>query len=161
MTPRTWGEPLVVTALIVGVLDISYAIVFSYLRSGTSPSRLLQSVASGALGRDAFSGGAATAALGPGFHFLIAFIITAIFFGVAVRVPALTGRPVLVGALYGVVVYAVMNFVVIPRRRSALVRFREDRPRHRRAGAHVPDRRADRVRREPHVSRIQEPAVIE
>jgi len=105
---------MVASALIVGVLDISYAILFSYFRSGTPPARVLQSVASGALGRDAFSGGGATAALGLGFHFLIAFIITAIFFVVAARVPALTRRPVIIGALYGIAVYLVMNFAVIP-----------------------------------------------
>ena len=111
---RGWGKALVASALIVGVLDIVYAILFSYFRSGTPPARLLQSVASGALGRDAFTGGSATAALGLGFHFLIAFIITAIFFAVAARMPALTRRPVIVGALYGIVVYLVMNFAVIP-----------------------------------------------
>ena len=114
MPRQRWGKAMVASALIVGVLDISYAILFSYFRSGTPPARLLQSVASGALGRDAFSGGSATAALGLGFHFLIAFIITAIFFAVAARVPALTRRPVIIGALYGIAVYLVMNFAVIP-----------------------------------------------
>lgn len=109
-----WGKALIFSALTAGVLDIAYAILFSYFRSGTPPARLLQSVASGALGREAYAGGATTAALGLGFHFLIAFIITAIFFAAAARIPALTSRPLLTGALYGVGVYLVMNFVVIP-----------------------------------------------
>lgn len=111
---RSWGQALVASALIAGFLDITYAIVISYFRSGTRPSRILQSVAAGALGRDAFTGGTRTAAIGLGFHFLNAFIITAIFFAVASRVPALTRRPVLVGALYGIGVYLVMNLVVVP-----------------------------------------------
>ena len=111
---RTWTGPLVASALIAGTLDIVYAIAFSYFRSGTAPSRLLQSVAYGALGREAYTGGAATAALGLGFHFLIAFIITAIFFAAASRYPSLTRRPLITGSLFGVVVYLVMNFVVIP-----------------------------------------------
>ncbi len=111
---RSWGQALVASALVAGFLDISYAILISYFRSGTRPSRILQSVAAGALGRDAFTGGARTAAIGLGFHFLNAFIITAIFFAVASRVPALTRRPVLVGALYGIGVYLVMNLVVVP-----------------------------------------------
>ena len=109
-----WGGALIASALTAGVLDIAYAILFSYFRSGTPPARLLQSVASGALGRDAYAGGAATAALGLGFHFLIAFTITAIFFAAAARAPVLTSRPVIIGALYGIGVYLVMNFVVIP-----------------------------------------------
>jgi uncharacterized membrane protein YagU involved in acid resistance len=111
---KSRGRLLLATALVVGVLDIAYAIAFSYWRSGTPPARLLQSVASGALGRDAYAGGLATAALGLGLHFLIAFLVTAIFFAVASRVRSLTIQPVAIGALYGIVVYLVMNFVVIP-----------------------------------------------
>ena len=111
---RPWGRTFVATALIAGTLDIIYAIAFSYFRSGTSPSRLLQSVAYGALGRDAHAGGAATAALGLAFHFLIAFTITALFFAAASHYPWLTRRPVITGSVFGVGVYLVMNFVVIP-----------------------------------------------
>lgn len=115
MAHRRWGKALLTSALIAGILDITYAILFSYLRSGTPPARLLQSVAAGALGRDAaFAGGGPTAALGLGFHFLIAFIVTAIFFAAAARFSSLTRRPVITGALYGIVVYLVMNLVVIP-----------------------------------------------
>src|SRR3954469_16830967 len=103
-----------VTALIVGVCDITYAIVFSYFRSGTTPQRLLQGVASGWFGRAAFDGGWATAAAGLGFHFFIAFTITAIFFIAARRLPALTRQPLLTGPVYGIGVYCVMNYVVIP-----------------------------------------------
>jgi len=103
------------TALIVGTLDITYAILFSYFRSGTSPERLLQSVAAGWFGRDAaFAGGAGTAAAGLGFHFFIAFTITAIFFAAASQARWLVRQPVVTGSLYGIGVYLVMNYVVIP-----------------------------------------------
>lgn len=104
-----------VTALIVGACDITYAITFSYLRSGVSPQRLLQSVAAGWFGRDAaFAGGWATAAAGLGFHFFIAFTITAIFFLAARSMRWLIERPIITGPLYGIGVYLVMNRVVIP-----------------------------------------------
>jgi hypothetical protein len=104
-----------VTASIVGALDITYAITFSYFRSGTSPQRLLQSVAAGWFGRDAaFAGGWTTAAAGLAFHFFIAFTITAIFFFAASRLPALVRNPAITGPLYGIGVYCVMNWVVIP-----------------------------------------------
>lgn len=112
---RSWLPTAVVTALIAGTFDITYAIVFSYLRSGVAPSRLLQSVAAGALGRDAaFAGGTPTAALGLGLHFLIAFIITLVFFAAASWRKSLVTRPVLIGSVYGIGVYVVMNFIVIP-----------------------------------------------
>jgi hypothetical protein len=59
--PLAW---LVTGWLVAGTLDISYATGFSYWRSGTPPARILQSVASGLLGADAYQGGASTAALG-------------------------------------------------------------------------------------------------
>lgn len=105
---------IVLGGLIAGALDISYAIVFSGLHSGVPPIRILQSVASGVLGRDAYSGGLATAALGGGLHFFIAFSAAAIYLLVARWLHLLVRRPILSGAVYGILVYAFMNLVVIP-----------------------------------------------
>ena len=102
-----WGT------LIVGTADILDAFIFFGLR-GTRPVRILQGIASGILGRDAFSGGAATAALGAVLHYFIAFAIVWVFLAASRRLPALARRPWLYGPLYGLVVYAVMNYVVIP-----------------------------------------------
>src|SRR5215831_20764373 len=103
-----------VTVLIVGTLDITYAILFSYFRSGTSPQRLLQSVAFGWFGRESYAGGWPTALAGLGFHFFIAFTITAILFLAAKRMRWLVANPFVTGPIYGIGVYAVMNYVVIP-----------------------------------------------
>ena len=48
MAARKLLEPILIGGLIAGVLDITYAFVFSYLRSGRSPAFILKSVASGA-----------------------------------------------------------------------------------------------------------------
>ena len=100
--------------LIAGTIDISYACIFSYLRRGTSPVRVLQSVASGALGRSAFDGGAWTAALGLVFHFLIATIAAAVYYLASRPLRFLVNYAVICGPLYGLCVYLVMNFVVLP-----------------------------------------------
>ena len=100
--------------LIAGTIDISYACIFSYLRRGTSPVRVLQSVASGALGRSAFDGGARTAALGLVFHFLIATIASAVYYLASRPLRFLVNYAVICGPLYGLCVYLVMNFVVLP-----------------------------------------------
>jgi len=100
--------------LVAGTCDIVYAIAFSYLRSGVAPARVLRFVASGALGAAAIGGGAGVAALGLLFHYLIAFIVTAIFFGAARLRPSMVRHPYVTGAAYGLVVYVVMNAVVIP-----------------------------------------------
>lgn len=99
--------------LTVGVLDILDAFVFYGLR-GVSPVVILQSVASGALGNDSYRGGAGTAALGLLFHFLIALAIVAVYVLASRRSPALARRPFVWGPVYGVAVWLVMNFVVLP-----------------------------------------------
>lgn len=111
---RSWPAWLAAGFLVAGTLDILYATIYSYLRSGIAPARVLRFVASGALGPAALQGGAGTAAAGLGFHYLIALLITAFFFAVARAIPRLVSRPVLAGAVYGLGVYGVMNYVVIP-----------------------------------------------
>jgi uncharacterized membrane protein YagU involved in acid resistance len=107
------ADAILVGGAIAGVLDITYAIVFSAFR-GVAPMRILQSVASGLLGKAAFDGGTATAALGLVLHFLIAFSAAAVFWVASRQWPGLLRKPVVTGILYGVVVYAVMNLVVLP-----------------------------------------------
>ncbi len=53
---------------------------------GMSPIQVLQYIASGALGSDAFKGGLATAALGAALHFFIAFVVANGVFGHAIFV---------------------------------------------------------------------------
>lgn len=98
---------------IAATSDIIYAIVYSAIR-GVAAERVLQSVASGLLGQPAYDGGAATAALGLCLHYGMAFLIAAIFWFASRRLRFMTERALMAGLLYGVCVYLVMNFVVIP-----------------------------------------------
>ena len=101
--------------LTVGLLDITDAIVFFGLYIPAAPIRIFQSVAAGLIGREAArAGGVPTAILGGICHFTIATIITAIYFLVSRKLPALVRRPVVYGLAYGVVCYFVMSFVVVP-----------------------------------------------
>jgi hypothetical protein len=102
-----WG------GLACGILDITQACIAWGVR-GIPPVRILQSIASGVLGRQAFQGGAKTAILGGALHFLIAFTAAAVFYAASRKIKFLTQRPIVAGLLYGEVVYLVMNFVVVP-----------------------------------------------
>ena len=105
---------VIVGGLIAGALDITYAIVASAFH-GVSATRILQSVASGLLGQSAYEGGTATAALGGALHFAMMLVIAAIFVAARRYGPSIVRQsPLLVGPLYGVAVYFVMNRVVIP-----------------------------------------------
>lgn len=119
--PRAF-QTIIYGGLIVGVLDALDVMGFSGLH-GVSPSRVWQFVASGLLGRASFNGGMKTVALGLLIHFLIAFILAAIYYGASLYLPVLVRRAVLCGLLYGVVVYFVMNYVMLPLSAAPPLRF--------------------------------------
>ena len=100
--------------LVVGTLDIVDAFVFFGARSGATPVRILHSIASGWLGRAAYTGGARTAALGAVTHYFIAFGIVTTYFVISRGVSLLTRHPIPCGVVYGLLVYLFMNRVVIP-----------------------------------------------
>jgi len=104
---------ILIGGLTAGVLDITYAMV-AYGLNGISPRIILQSVASGWLGKSAYSGGMATAALGLGSHLALTCIMAAIFFAAARRLALLRNHPLMSGAAFGLAAFVVMNFVVVP-----------------------------------------------
>lgn len=99
--------------LAAGVLDLAWALGNSFVQ-GKSQLRVLQSIASGILGKPAYDGGAATAALGVLLHFVIATGACLVFYLLSRWLPMLTRRPWLWGPLYGVGVYLVMYRVIVP-----------------------------------------------
>jgi hypothetical protein len=96
-----------------GVMDITAALVV-YGRFGLKPMRLLQGIASGLLGPQAFTGGLATALLGFLCHFVIAFGAAAIYLLASRTLGFLIDHAVVSGILYGVAVYFFMNRIVVP-----------------------------------------------
>jgi uncharacterized membrane protein YagU involved in acid resistance len=100
--------------LIAGTLDIAYACTFWAAKGDVPVQRILQSVAAGLLGEASFEGGWATAMLGLVLHYLIALSMAVAYYLVARRWPLLWQRPWLCGAGYGLLLYAIMNYVVVP-----------------------------------------------
>lgn len=101
--------------LVAGTCDIVYACLFWGISRGLPPQRILQSVASGWLGNDAArAGGFATAALGLVSHYCIATAMAVAYYVVARRWAALWERPIPYGAAYGLLLYGIMNYVVVP-----------------------------------------------
>ncbi len=112
--PHAFGT-IVYGGLAVGVLDALDAIIFFGIRNGVKPIRIFHSIASGLLGRErSISGGLKTALLGVFLHFLIAFILATVFYLASSILPLLIRHAVISGLIYGVAVYFVMNFVVLP-----------------------------------------------
>ena len=102
-----------VGGLAAGALDILYAFTLYGLR-GVPPERILQSVASGLLGRAAYAGGLWTASLGAVLHGAIAIVMAATYAVASLRFPVLREQALACGAAYGLVLFFAMNYVVVP-----------------------------------------------
>jgi hypothetical protein len=101
--------------LVAGTLDITENIVFNAFR-GITPWRIFQFIGSGLIDGRSFQLGWASVGLGVLIHYAIALIWTAIFYIAATEFNfnVLLRRPILSGLLYGMLVYAIMNFIVLP-----------------------------------------------
>lgn len=104
---------LTLATLLAGTFDIAFACTWWGVQ-GIPPSRILQGIAAGLLGAESFRGGGATAALGLALHYAIMLAMAATYFIGARRLPVLWQRPLPCGALYGLVLYVVMNRIVVP-----------------------------------------------
>jgi len=111
--PR-YSHPILFGTLVVGTLDLLDAVVFFRIRNGVPPLRIFQSIAAGLLGRSSSQMGWHSGGLGILLHYFIAFLIVSIFYAVSRGVPALRRNTLVVGMLYGVAAYVVMNYVVLP-----------------------------------------------
>ena len=74
-----------------------------------------KAVARGWFGREkAMAGGLDVAAIGIVSHYVILLVAAAIFVFASLRFPILRRRAVIVGVLFGLCIYVVMHFVVLP-----------------------------------------------
>jgi hypothetical protein len=107
------SRAILYATVVVGVLDAADGVVFRGLQ-GQNPIQVLQYIASSLLGARSFSGGLATAGLGVLLHFAVVLVVAAIYILASRRVAVLRMQWVLMGLLYGVAVWAVMNLVLLP-----------------------------------------------
>lgn len=103
----------VLAGLAAGSLDLLYVFLFHGLR-GVSPVRILQYIASGLQGSAAFEGGAASAALGAAAHYFILIVAAGLYLAASRRLHWLVRSAAAAGVAYGIAIWLVMNFVVVP-----------------------------------------------
>ena len=108
--PRPYPA-ILVGGLIVGVLDLLYAIL---VYSPQKPILIPQTIASGLLGAKSYSGGALTASLGVVLHFVIALGAAAVYYFASRKMLILVDRAVLMGLIYGALAYLFMHVIVLP-----------------------------------------------
>ncbi|HEX7769396.1 MAG TPA: hypothetical protein VF422_05130 [Dokdonella sp.] len=111
---RAAARPILLGGLLIAAGDIAFAISMWFQWDLAGLQRVFQSIAMGVLGRASFEGGLPSALLGAVLHVFIAtmFVVAAVLVGR--RVPRILQSPYALGPAYGVLLYAVMNFVVMP-----------------------------------------------
>jgi len=122
MTPAPASRPQVSTGqailsgwLLCGVLDITAAFVQAWIQAGRTPAAVLKGVASALWGRAALDAGPGMAAAGLAMHFTVALTWTVVFYALSRKLTFLRTAPLLlVGPLYGVVVFSAMNYGTLP-----------------------------------------------
>ena len=103
-------QAILLGGIVAGSVDIGAASLINML----SPVFISQFIAGGLLGKAALTGGAQTAALGVGLQWAMSIVIAAIYVFASTRMRALRQQWALWGILYGIPVYFVMTYVVVP-----------------------------------------------
>jgi uncharacterized membrane protein YagU involved in acid resistance len=108
-----WHTPVgavLLAGFVAGTIDIgAAAVIFS-----VHPAVISQAIASGVLGRAAFFDGLTSVALGLLLQWLMSWIIAAVYVAAARPWRSLGRHWIGCGLLYGVAVFGVMNYVVVP-----------------------------------------------
>lgn len=113
MSKNFWRAVGIAT-LVAGTLDILSAFLFAGL-SGIGPLQVLRFVASGPFG-GAVGQGHGWAVVGLLVHFGIMALMAGAYMGLAQRVSALLRHPVPAGLAYGLLLWLLMHWVVLPLR---------------------------------------------
>ena len=100
--------------LLIALGDALFAIAVWFEWTIKGLTQVFQSIAIGVPGKASYEGGTATALLGAGLHVAMAIAFVAICIALSLRFRQLVEKPVTSGLLYGVGLYVVMNFVVMP-----------------------------------------------
>jgi uncharacterized membrane protein YagU involved in acid resistance len=96
--------------LIAGTVDIGAAALINLV----DPVVVMHAIARGLIGQAAMTGGAATAVLGLVLQWLMSILIALIYALAALKLPVLVRRWPLMGLAYGVGVFLVMEYAVVP-----------------------------------------------
>jgi uncharacterized membrane protein YagU involved in acid resistance len=107
---RPWVKTSIYAGFVAGTIDLGAACLINWV----APPPVLRVVASGILGRAAVHGGVGVLALGLVLQWAMSMLIAGIFVLAAEKAPLLKRRWLLAGLAYGVVIFAVMNYVVVP-----------------------------------------------
>ena len=100
--------------LLGGVIAATIDIGAASLISGRTPTYIMQAIAGGLLGKATFGGGIGTMILGTVLQEIMGILIATIYVVLLKTVAGLLRRWIISGLAYGVIVFFVMNYIVVP-----------------------------------------------
>jgi uncharacterized membrane protein YagU involved in acid resistance len=110
---------IILTGLMAGTLDAAAALLFFLARGNKPPGTLFRYITSAVYGPKAFSGGREMIAIGVMFHFIIAFCWVGLYFAAYPAIAGLKTGVLVDSIIYGLLVWAVMNLIVLPISKAA------------------------------------------
>jgi hypothetical protein len=115
---------LLLATAVAGTLDaLAGILVYDVVLGQMGIVQILQWIASGAFGKQAFEMGLLGAFYGVVFHYIIAFFASLTVFAVKSKITAIQDYPVITGLAYGGWVWIFMNFIVLPNSNTVLAPF--------------------------------------
>jgi hypothetical protein len=117
MKGRPILKPIAIATAVSGTLDIAFAMILTVF-FGREIGYMLRYVASGPF-PSALDMGTGGAILGLLVHFILMAIMATVLMLFVRRRPRLLDKPVIVGMVYGLITYVVMNLIIVPLRFGA------------------------------------------
>lgn len=105
---------IIIAGLLAGILDMAAAFLNYMIATGKNPAGVLKYIASGVFGKAAFRGNETMAVWGFVFHMGIALSFAFLFFLLCLKLTWVYKNKWLAGVIYGIVVWAIMNLLVVP-----------------------------------------------
>lgn len=103
-----------IVTFVLATADLIFASTYWHALYAVPPSRLIQNIAAGLLGKPAFAGGENTVLLGLALQYFMMSLMVSTYYVASRRISALNRRPLFWGLLYGALLYLTMDHVVLP-----------------------------------------------
>ena len=115
-TDKSFLTKAIITALIIaGTLDMLSAIViYDLVMHRVTTMQILDGIAAALFGKTIIGNETVMAFIGLLLHYFITFCFVVFYFLLYPRIPLLQKNKIISGLLYGVIVWAIMNLLVVP-----------------------------------------------
>ena len=102
------------SGLVAGILDAIAGVIVYFIFFNLTPLQVLQFIATGIHGPEAMNGGIPMIIAGTIYHFIIAYGFAIIYFFIYPKLSFLRKNISLMGLLFGLGIWLVMNLIVLP-----------------------------------------------